>query len=175
MHIISRTVTWSAIAACAALAACSGGGVNLQPKTGPTASPTPVVSASATAIASASATPTATPTASTPTATPTPSPTPTAVPSATFVFNPTSVLLSAVNAGCSETSATFTVSEVGYSGTFSAVSENTSIATVAQVSPGTFVVTSTDTTNGPPGTTIKVSDTDGRSANEPVTMSICLP
>jgi hypothetical protein len=91
------------------------------------------------------------------------------------VFNPTSVLLSAVNAGCSETSETFTVSEVGYSGTFSAVSENTSIATVTQVSPGVFVVTSTDTTNGPPGTTIKVSDTAGRSANEPVNMSICLP
>jgi hypothetical protein len=37
------------------------------------------------------------------------------------------------------------------------------------------VVTSTDTTNGPPGTTITVSDTHGRSATEPVDVSICLP
>ncbi len=90
------------------------------------------------------------------------------------MLNPTSVTIAAVGTGCS-TGATFTVDEVGYSGTFSAVSQNTSIATVTQVSPGTFVVTSTDTTNGPPGTTITVSDTHGRSATEPVDVSICLP
>jgi len=173
MHIFTRTVTWSTIAACAALAACSSPAVDLRPKTGPTASPTPIASATATAIATA--TPTATPTGATPTATPTPSPTPSPVASAAFVLNPNPVVIAAVGSGCSETTATFTVSEAGYTGTFSGVIHDTSIATVALTSPGTFTVTAVTTTNGPAGTTITVSDTNGHSTTENVTVSTCLP
>jgi len=93
-----------------------------------------------------------------------------------IVLTPTSVDVAAQGSGCAQLSATFTASEAGYGGNFTAVSNNTAIVTVAPAnSPSLFTVTSTTTTNGGPGTTITVTDTLGHSATETVQISICLP
>jgi hypothetical protein len=131
------------------------------------------------------ATPTATPTAPA-TATPTPTPTPTATPTtaAGIVLNPTSLSFiynPQENTGCSSANAaqTFTASETGFSGSFAAVSSNTTLATVTASSTGQFTVTpsANDKTQGT-SVTITVSDGGGRTANETVTFSlngVCLP
>ena len=73
---------------------------------------------------------------------------------------------------------TFSVSETGYSGTFTATSSNTSVATVAistsssqarkaQDTTASFVVTAVSGGT----TTITVSDQNGHSASVPVTVS----
>jgi hypothetical protein len=92
-------------------------------------------------------------------------------------LNPTSVVINAQGDGCSTVSAPFTASEAGYSGSFGAVSSDTTIATVSpsQSPLGQFTVTSTTTTNGGPGTTITVTDSLGHSATEKVTIATCLP
>lgn len=92
-------------------------------------------------------------------------------------MNPIEIDLNAQGTACSfGHSGTFTASEVGYSGNFNAVSNNTAIATVTPAqSTGTFTVTATSTTNGGPGTTITVTDTLGHSASEIVRITICLP
>jgi hypothetical protein len=62
---------------------------------------------------------------------------------------------------------TFTVSESGYSGSFTATSSNTAVVTVAQTSPSTFTVTSI----GGGTATITVTDQQGNSATLSVTVA----
>ncbi len=75
-------------------------------------------------------------------------------------------------------SATFTASETGFTGTFTAVSADTTVATVAPSSPaGTFKVTSTVVYQPlvpEPGTFITVSD-GTNTAKENVSTVDCLP
>jgi hypothetical protein len=177
----------SVVLAGAILTACSGGIVKLQPPVY-RASSAPVTPTPAATAVGATPTPTPTPTAvgATPTPTPTatavgatPTPTPSPSPSASspvITFTPPSVVVSAQGSGCT-TSEVFTASETGYSGTFTAVSQNTAIATVSPAqSTGAFTVTSVTTSNNVgQSTTIKVTDTLGNTASEPVGIAICLP
>jgi hypothetical protein len=79
----------------------------------------------------------------------------------------------------STTPQTFTVSEVGYSGSFTAVSAEVSVATVAQTSSktdarrrdATTTTTFTVTPVGGGTTTIVVSDQDGHSASISVSVT----
>ncbi len=154
-----------ALAAGALLAGCSGDGVTLTPQhVVPT--PTPTQSPSG-------ATPTPTPT--TAGSTPTPTPTPT-VAAGTFTFNPNPVVVSAQGTDCA-TTASFSVSETGYSGTFTAASANTSIATVAPTSgvAANFTVTSVTTSNNPgQATTIVVTDQNGHHQSESLVIGTCI-
>jgi hypothetical protein len=177
------------LAAGALLAGCSGGSVTLTPQhVAPTPTPTPTVSGATPTPTPVASTPTPTPTptvAGTPTptptptvagATPTPTPTPTVM-SGTFTFSPNPIIVAPQGTGCA-TSASFTVSETGYSGTFTAVSQNTAIATVAPTNgiANDFTVTSvTMNNNGGQGTTIVVTDQNGHHASENVAVSVCLP
>jgi hypothetical protein len=184
-------------AAGALLAGCSDPGVTLTPQhVVPTPTPTPVGATPTPTPVGATPTPTPTPVGATPTptptptpvgatptptpvgATPTPTPTPTATPTAPagmFTFDPNPVIVSAQGSGCS-TSTSFSVAETGYSGTFTAVSANTSIATVAPTSgvADDFTVTSVTTTNGGTGTTIVVTDANGHHASETVVIGTCI-
>ncbi len=182
---------WTALSSVAAfavlLAGCSGGAVDLsQPQvpathapTGPTSAPTngPTSNPTTAPTTGPTTAPTIAPTTS-PTTTPTPTPTPTATPvGSAITFNPTEILLAAQKSGCAPLTANFVVSEAGYAGSFTAVSQNTAIATVAPTAGTTngFTVTSVTTTNGSPGTKIMVTDSNGNSALEPVGISFCLP
>jgi hypothetical protein len=91
-------------------------------------------------------------------------------------LNPTSVTVSAQGAGCA-TTASFSASETGYSGAFTATSNNPTIASVAPgAQAGQFTVTSVTTTNGPgQGGTITVADSSGHTVTEQVIISVCLP
>ncbi len=194
--LLTRTLG-GVLAAGALLAGCSNPGVTLTPQhvlptptptiagSTPTPTPTPTAAGSTptptptpTATVAGTPTPTPTPTVAgaTPTPTPSPTPTPTASPSGTIVFMPNPVIVSAQGSGCT-TTASFSVSESGYSGTFTAVSQNTSIATVAPTSgvADDFTVTSVTTTNGGTGTTIVVTDGNGHHASENVGIATCLP
>jgi hypothetical protein len=87
--------------------------------------------------------------------------------------------------GSSNSPQTFTISETGYSGTFTAVSANTSVATVAETSStsssssrvqsvrieATTTATFSVTPIGGGGTTITVSDTLGHSVQIPVSVT----
>ncbi len=181
------------LAAGALLAGCSSPGVTLTPQhvlptptptiagSTPTPTPTPTAAGSTptptpTPTATVAGTPTPTPTPTIAGATPTPTPTPTAAPGV-FTFMPNPVIVAAQGSGCT-TTASFSVSETGYSGTFTAVSQNTSIATVAPTSgvADDFTVTSVTTNNGGGvGTTIVVTDANGNHSSETVGISICLP
>jgi hypothetical protein len=92
------------------------------------------------------------------------------------VLTPTSVVVSAQGSGCA-TTASFGVSETGYTGSFTAVSNGPTIASVAPTAgtPNNFTVTSVTTVNGNPGTTITVKDASGGSTTEQVTIAFCLP
>ena len=87
--------------------------------------------------------------------------------------NPVYAYASGGQGGCSTPG--FNASETGYAGNFTAVSNNTSIATVSpSTSTGPFTVTGTGTFGQ--STTITVSDTLGNHATETVDLSaICLP
>ena len=157
----------------AAIGGCSGGTTVLTPQasSAPTHAPTHAPTTAPTTVPTA--TPTATPTTA-PTNTPSPSPSPTSSSSA-IVLNPTSVVVGPVGSGCTQT-AQFVASEAGYNGSFSAVSNNTSVVTVTptQAPGGSFTVTSA-TSQSQQSTTITVSDTLGHTASEPATIAICLP
>jgi len=173
------------------LSACSGDTVRLAPQPvggGPTIAPiavsspngmpsfaaAPTASPAATVAPTASPVATVAPTAS-PKATVAPSPTPSMAANG-IVFNPTRVVVAAQKQACTRTSDTFTASEAGYTGTFTAVSNNTSIVTVSPaVSTGSFTVTSVTTMNGGLDASITVTDALGRSANVQAYISTCLP
>ncbi len=90
----------------------------------------------------------------TPTPTASPSPAPVATPAAVFTF-----ALTFSNVGTAYNQS-FSVSEAGYTGTLTAMSQDTKVATVAPgTRSGTFVVTPV----GAGQTTIIVTDTAGRT------------
>lgn len=87
--------------------------------------------------------------------------------------NPLEAYASGDQGGCE--TPTFTASETGYSGNFTAVSNNTGIATVSPSSgSGTFSVTGTGSEGQQ--TTITVTDSHGNYNTEAVALNaICLP
>ncbi|MBC5822493.1 MAG: hypothetical protein GIX01_10985 [Candidatus Eremiobacteraeota bacterium] len=76
------------------------------------------------------------------------------------------------------TTATFQASEANYAGVFTAVSQNTAVATVTptQVTGQVFTVTATTAENTNNNkTSITVSDTRGNTATESVIIANCAP
>jgi predicted ABC-type ATPase len=70
---------------------------------------------------------------------------------------------------------TFTASEAGYSGNFTAVSADTTVATVTPTTgSGLFTVSNTATTQSGHGTTITVTDTLSHMAIETVQVPDCV-
>ena len=127
----------------------------------PSPTATPVATPTPTPVATATATPVATPTPTpVPTPTPTPVPTPTPTP-APVVATPTSLTF----ASSASAAQTFSVTQPGYTGSFTALSSATNVATVTPSSTGTFTVTPTGagpatitvTGNGARTTTVSVS------------------
>ncbi len=81
------------------------------------------------------------------------------------------------NSACTTypTSEPVTASESGYSGNFTATSENASIFTVSPAtSSGTFTVTANPSAYGST-TSLLIADTKGNSVSVPVSVAICLP
>jgi len=171
----------AALVCAAAVAACSGSGgtangvavpaatpaATASPTPGPTATPT--VAPTPTPVGTATPIPTATPA-------PTATPTATASPSGSGIqLTPSTVNPIPAQGGCVAHDAGFTASETGYAGMFSAVSNDTTKATVSpSSSSGAFTVHAV--ANGT-STTITVTDTLGHTATENVVIqnNVCLP
>jgi hypothetical protein len=173
-----------ALGALAVLGGCSSGTVALRPQGG-IASVTPATATpSAAPSGSSTATPTPKPTSSA-TATPTMSPTPTSTssPSSAFTFTLGSGTITALSfpqlpSGCptSYFAESFTVQETGYTGSFTATSNDTAAVTVTAAGSATFdandLVTSGTT---PTGVVLKVSDSAGNYGLLPIDFNlVCL-
>lgn len=135
------------------LSGCSGGGLSslapgAVPHVDPTTTPKPVITAppSPTPIASATPTPTASPT-------PIPTATPTPIPPGPITLNPTTVYLNQTASGApAPSSASVSISDPNYSGTFTAngcagIASATltgSTLTITSISGGTCTITVSD-------------------------------
>ena len=143
------------------LAACSGGSTTFAPgKIAPTAAP------------GATATPTSVPSGA-PTATPTTVPTTSAI-----ALSPNSLAFEAnPNNACGNAAMSFTASETGFSGTFSATAADPTLVTVTPSSTSAFAVTPSSTTKSSTQTTsVTVTDGRGNASTVAITFNaICLP
>lgn len=178
---------WSALTSATALAvlasACSNAPTVLTPMPLGTAAAATATPAAATATPTAAmptlapATPTPSPASATPTPTPTPVPTSSAI---TFSVSDPLGLSPQNNPYCKTTSKDFSVSEAGYSGTFTATSSDTTVATVAPKvgAINTFTATSAMAYNSlaaAPRSILTVTDTAGNTGKLNVILQTCLP
>lgn len=170
-----RSVVLPAMAVLAmTIAACSGGDVALTPQSAHSPSqPRPSMVAS---MPAPSASPSTSPSPGvSPSTSPSPSPSPSG---SAIVLNPTTVAVLPPGTACNGGAGVpenFTATEAGFSVTFTAVSNNTAVATVMPTSPpGTFTVSGTSGASGGSQTTITVSD-GTKTATETVDISQCVP